>query len=97
MNKQELVKAISGKVNASNKTIAEVLDAILEEIKQSVCSGGKVGLVGFGTFQPRERAARTGRNPRTGEAFQIDAKVVPTFCAGKNFKTRVSGILAGKK
>lgn len=97
MNKQELVRAVSGKVDASNKTIAEVLDAILEEIKQSVCSGGKVGLVGFGTFQPRERAARTGRNPRTGEAFEIEAKVVPTFCAGKNFKERVSGLFSGEE
>lgn len=89
MNKQELVKAVSGKVNASNKTVAEVLDAILEEIKRNVCTGDRVGLVGFGTFEPRQRAARIGRNPRTGEPFQIEARVVPTFCAGKNFKTRV--------
>lgn len=91
MNKQELVKAVSKKVQASNKTVAEVLDAILEEIKLSVCQGGRVGLVGFGTFESRERAARVGRNPRTGESFQIEAKVVPTFCAGKNFKSRVGG------
>lgn len=93
MNKQELVKEVSKKLKVSTKSVADVIDAAIEEIKKSVSQGNKVGLVGFGSFEQRKRAARTGRNPRTGEAFQIQAKKVPIFCAGKDFRTRVGGAL----
>ena len=63
----------------------------LEVIEKSVAKGKKVTLVGFGTFEPRKRAARTGRNPQTGKELKIPAKTVPAFTAGKKFKTVVNG------
>lgn len=91
MNKKELVKEVSKKLKISTKSVVDVLDTTIEEIKKNVSEGNKVGIVGFGSFEQRKRAARTGRNPRTGEAFQIQAKKVPIFCAGKDFRTRVGG------
>lgn len=91
MNKQELAKEVAKKLKLTNKNVVEVIDATLEEIKNNVAKGTRVGLVGFGAFEQRKRAARTGRNPRTGEAFQIPEKTVPIFCAGKDFRTKVLG------
>jgi len=91
VNKEELVQSVSKKTGASQKQVAEVLAATLESIEASVAGGSKVTLVGFGTFEPRERAERTGRNPQTGAEIKIPAKKVPAFTAGKKFKDLVAG------
>ncbi len=89
MNKEELVKEVSKKSKASQKAVANILAATLETIEKTVSKGKKVTLVGFGTFESRKRAARTGRNPQTGAALKIAAKKVPAFSAGKKFKELV--------
>ena len=89
MNKEELVKEISKKTKLSQKISSDVLSATLEIIQKTVAKGKKVTLVGFGTFESRRRAARTGRNPQTGKAIKIPAKKVPAFSAGKAFKEMV--------
>ena len=91
MNKEELVKEVSKKSKLSQKTVADVLAATLETVEKTVAKGKKVTLVGFGTFEPRKRAARNGRNPQTGKEIKIPAKTVPAFSAGKKFKTVVNG------
>ena len=91
MNKEELVKEISKKTKLSQKVSSDVLSATLEIIQKTVAKGKKVTLVGFGTFEARKRAARTGRNPQTGKEIKIPAKTVPAFSAGKKFKTVVNG------
>ena len=91
MNKEELVKEIAKKTKLSQKVTSEVLSATLEVIQKSVAKGNKVTLVGFGSWEPRKRAARTGRNPQTGKELKIPAKTVPAFSAGKKFKTVVNG------
>lgn len=90
MNKGELVDAISAKTQATKKEADAVLTATIEAIMEAVAAGEKVTLVGFGTFEPRERAAREGRNPQTGKAIKIPATTVPAFSAGKQFKEMVS-------
>ncbi|MBD5402652.1 HU family DNA-binding protein [bacterium] len=89
MNKEELVKEVSKKAKVSQKATADILSATLDTIQKTVSKGKKVTLVGFGTFEARKRAARTGRNPQTGAALKIAAKTVPAFSAGKNFKELV--------
>ena len=89
MNKEELVKEISKKSKVSQKSAAAILSATLETIEKTVSKGKKVTLVGFGTFESRKRAARTGRNPQTGATLKIAAKKVPAFSAGKKFKELV--------
>ena len=91
MNKEELVQEISKKANVTQKEAAEVLSSSVDTIQKTVAKGKKVTLVGFGTFEPRKRAARTGRNPQTGKELKIPAKTVPAFSAGKKFKTIVNG------
>jgi len=91
MNKEELVQEISKKANVTQKEASEVLASLVETIQKTVAKGKKVTLVGFGTFEPRKRAARTGRNPQTGKELKIPAKTVPAFSAGKKFKTIVNG------
>lgn len=89
MNKEELVKEIAKKAKVSQKEAAEVLAATLETIEKTVAKGKKITLVGFGTFEARKRAARTGRNPQTGAEIKIPAKTIPAFSAGKRFKDLV--------
>jgi len=89
MNKEELVKEIAKKAKVSQKDAAEVLTATLETIEKTISKGKKITLVGFGTFEARKRAARTGRNPQTGAEIKIPAKTVPAFSAGKEFKEAV--------
>ena len=89
MNKEELVKELSKKTKVSQKAAASILAATLETIEKTVSKGKKVTLVGFGTFESRKRAARTGRNPQTGATLKIAAKKVPAFSAGKKFKELV--------
>ena len=90
MNKEELVQEIAKKTNISQKKAAEVVTSLVESIQTAVSKGKKVTLVGFGTFEARKRAARTGRNPQTGDTIKIEAKKVPAFSAGKKFKEMVN-------
>ncbi|MBD1868905.1 HU family DNA-binding protein [Oculatella sp. FACHB-28] len=90
MNKGELVDAIADKAGVTKKEADAVLTAVLESIQESVAAGNKVTLVGFGTFEARERQSREGRNPKTGEVMTIPATTVPVFSAGKLFKEKVS-------
>jgi DNA-binding protein HU-beta len=91
MNKEELIQEVAKKTKISQKQVDEVLVSIMQTIVKSVAKGKKVTLIGFGTFEPRKRAARTGRNPKTGAELKIAAKTVPTFSAGKKFKDSVAG------
>jgi DNA-binding protein HU-beta len=91
MNKGELVDAIAEKANISKKEADAVLSAAIETIVETVASGEKVTLVGFGSFEKRDRQAREGRNPKTGETMTIAATRVPAFSAGKLFKEKVAG------
>ena len=90
MNKEELVQEISKKAKVTQKEAGEVLNALVDTIQKTVSKGKKVTLVGFGTFEARKRAARTGRNPQTGAPLKIAAKTVPAFSAGKKFKEAVN-------
>lgn len=89
MNKEELVKEVSKKAKVSQKAASDVIAAALDTIQKTVSKGKKVTLVGFGTWEPRKRAARMGRNPQTGAQLKIAAKIVPAFSAGKKFKELV--------
>ena len=89
MNKEELIAEISKKAKVTKKAASDVLAATINVIQASVKKGEKVTLVGFGTFERRSRAARTGRNPQTGATLKIAAKKVPAFSAGKKFKELV--------
>jgi DNA-binding protein HU-beta len=89
MNKEELVAEIAKSAKVTKKDAADVLTATLETIEKTVKKGEKVTLVGFGTFERRQRAARIGRNPQTGKEIKIAAKKVPAFSAGKKFKELV--------
>jgi DNA-binding protein HU-beta len=91
MNKGELVDKIAEKASVTKKDADIILSAILDVILDTVASGDKVTLVGFGTFEARDRQAREGRNPSTGEPIKIPATKVPAFSAGKSFKDRVVG------
>ena len=90
MNKEELVQEVSKKSKVTQKETAEIINALMETIEKTVAKGKKVTLVGFGTFEARKRAARTGRNPQTGKEIKIAAKTVPAFSAGKKFKELVN-------
>ena len=90
MNKDELVKEIAKKASVSQKAASDILSATLEVIEKTVAKGKKVTLVGFGTFEARKRAARTGRNPQTGAEMTIPASKAPKFKAGKALKDAVN-------
>jgi len=89
MNKEELIAEIAKSAKVSKKDASEVLTATIETIEKTIKKGEKVTLVGFGTFERRQRAARTGRNPQTGATLKIAAKKVPAWSAGKKFKELV--------
>jgi len=89
MNKSELVTAISVKTKASKSQVETWLDITLDIIQKTVSKGEDVKLVGFGCFQKTQRRAKTGRNPKTGEAHQIPETNVPRFKPGKDFKDSV--------
>jgi len=90
MNKQELVDAIASTVGISKSAVGEAVDAFVAVVTQVVVEGEGVQLVGFGAFSTGQRAARTGRNPRTGEGIQIAAAKTVKFTAGKAFKDSVN-------
>lgn len=90
MNKGELIDVIAEKAGITKKVANQTLDAILDTVIETVSGGDKVTLVGFGTFEVRDRKGRDGRNPSTGEAIKIPATRVPIFSAGKPFKEKVA-------
>ena len=90
MNKTELVAAIAEKAELSKKDAEKALTAFTEVVAKELKNGGKVQLVGFGTFEVSERSAREGRNPQTGEPMKIDASKAPKFKAGKALKDEVN-------
>jgi DNA-binding protein HU-beta len=90
MNKGELVDAVADRASATKKDTDAILSAMLDVIAETVSAGDKVTLVGFGSFEARDRQAREGRNPSTGKPIQIPATKVPAFSAGKSFKEKVA-------
>ena len=90
MNKTELVDAVAEKADLSKADAGKAVDAVLDVITATLGRGEQVTLVGFGTFEVRDRAARTGRNPRTGETIEIKASRAPAFKAGKALKDAVN-------
>ncbi len=90
MNKGELIESVASSAGMSRADATKAVDAVLESVTRTLAGGGGVSLVGFGTFSVKARAARMGRNPRTGEAIQIKASNVPGFKAGKALKEAVN-------
>ena len=90
MNKTELRDAIAEHAELSNVQADKALEAVIASITQAVAAGGKVAVAGFGTFESRERSARTGRNPQTGEAIEIAASKAPAFKPAGAFKNAVN-------
>lgn len=90
MNKAELIEAVADSAELSKAAAGRALDASIEAITKALKKGDTVTLVGFGTFSVRKRAARMGRNPRTGEAIKIKASKVPGFKAGKALKDAIN-------
>lgn len=91
MNRQELVQKIAQQTGQTQTAVSEVLNSFASTVQDAVAAGDKVVLVGFGTFEVTDRAARTGRNPQTGEPLSIAASKSPKFSAGKAFKDAVNG------
>lgn len=90
MNKSELIEAIAQAADVPKAQASRVLDAMTSVVGDALAEGRQVSMVGFGTFMVRERPARSGRNPRTGETIQIAASKTPSFKAGKALKDRVN-------
>jgi len=90
VNKSELIDAIAASADISKAAAGRALDAVTESITQALKNNDQVSLVGFGTFVVKERAARTGRNPQTGNPIEIAAAKIPTFKAGKALKDAVN-------
>lgn len=90
MNKTELVAAVATKADVSKKDATAAVDAVFEAVTEALVNGDKVQLVGFGTFEVKDRAARQGQNPRTKEPITIPASKAPTFKAGKALKDAVA-------
>ena len=91
MNKTELIEAIATKASLSKKDAEAAVNAYTAAVTEALANGEKISLVGFGTYEVRERAARTGKNPQTGEEIKIAAAKVPAFKAGKALKDAVNG------
>ena len=89
MNKTDLVNTVATKAELTKEDAKKAVEALLETISTTLAKEEKIQLVGFGTFEVRDRAARTGRNPQTGEELQIAASKVPAFKAGKELKEAV--------
>ncbi|MGA9175118.1 MAG: HU family DNA-binding protein [Thermoactinomyces sp.] len=90
MNKTELVERVAESTGKTKKEAGLIVDSVLQTISEALSKGEKVTLIGFGNFEVRERAARTGRNPQTGEEIEIKASKVPAFKAGKQLKDLVN-------
>ena len=89
MNKAELIQAVAAKSGLTKKDAEAAVAAVIDSITDALKAGEKVSLVGFGTFAVKARAARTGKNPQTGEAIEIAACKVPAFAAGKTLKDAI--------
>lgn len=89
MNKTELINAVAAKAEISKKDADKAVAAVLASIEEALVAGEKIQLIGFGTFEVKERAARTGHNPKTGEAIKIAAAKIPSFKAGAALKNAV--------
>ncbi|EKB57165.1 HU family DNA-binding protein [Falseniella ignava] len=85
-NKADLVERVAAKTNLTKKDVTATVEALFETVMEALADGEKVQVIGFGTFEVRDRAARKGRNPQTGEEIQIPASKVPAFKAGKALK-----------
>jgi DNA-binding protein HU-beta len=96
MKKADLVDAIAGKANVPKAQAQTIVEDVFELISDAMAKGDKIDLRGFGTFSVRDSAARTGRNPQTGEPIQIPARRVPGFKPGKELKDRVNTNAAPK-
>jgi DNA-binding protein HU-beta len=90
VNKSELIEAIAASADIPKAAASRALDAMVDTVSESLKKGDSVSLVGFGTFTVKERAARTGRNPQTGQPIEISAAKVPSFKAGKALKDSVN-------
>ena len=90
MNKSELIEAVAQNADLSKASAARAVDAMVDAVTNALKESDSVSLVGFGTFSVRERAARSGRNPRTGATINIPATKVPSFKAGKALKDAVN-------
>ncbi|MEZ7892180.1 MAG: HU family DNA-binding protein [Candidatus Wallbacteria bacterium] len=90
MNKADLIDAIAKQVSIAKTAAANVVDAFIDTVTKSLKKGEKVTLMGFGSWEVRERAARVGRNPQTGKEIKIKAKKVPKFNPGKELKEAVA-------
>jgi histone family protein DNA-binding protein len=90
MNKAELIAAVAANADVSQKEAAKVIAAVMDEIKGALKNGDKVQLVGFGTFEVKNKPERQGRNPRTKEVITIKASKAPVFKAGKAFKDYIA-------
>ena len=90
LTKQDIVGAVAEATESSNAEANRAVDAVIGFIKNSLAKGESVGIIGFGTFEVRERAAREGRNPQTGATIKIGAKKVPAFKAGKGLRDAVN-------
>lgn len=86
MNKTDLINAVAEKSELSKKDAAKAVDAVFDSVMDSLKNGEKVQIIGFGNFEVRDRSARKGRNPQTGEEIEIPASKVPAFKAGKALK-----------
>ena len=89
MNKTELVAAVAAKTELTKKDAEKAVTAVLETVAETLAAGQKVQLVGFGTFETREREARSAKNPRTGEPVNVGETRVPAFKAGQALKNRI--------
>ncbi len=90
MNKTEFIAKVAEKASLTQKDAAVAVNAVFDSVKEELVAGGKVQLLGFGTFEVRERAARTGRNPQTNETIKIKAAKAPAFKPGKGLKDAVN-------
>jgi DNA-binding protein HU-beta len=97
MNKSELVSVVAGKAEITKKSADKAVSALFEAIKEDVAAGNRVQVAGFGSFEPRKRAARKGKNPQTGAEIEIPAATVPAVRAGKAFKEKTNGKKPAKK
>ncbi len=89
MNKSELIEKVAQEAGLTKKDTEKAVNKVFEVISDELAKGEKIQLIGFGTFETRERAAREGRNPSTGEVIQIEATRIPAFKAGKSLKEKV--------
>ena len=86
INKEQFVEKIAEKIGFTKKDTKTFLEGFIETSEEILAEGDKIQLVGYGSFEPRERKAHEGHNPKTGEVIQVEAKTVPVFKAGKGFK-----------